>query len=159
MPSGVASVLLALVPLMTMVLEVMVFRVQPMRASLLVPVLLGLGGTAILLWPSGSVGLPMGPSLAILVGAAAWAMGAVLQGRLPMPKAKAVGSGATMLLGGAVLLLLSAVTGELRTMPHVSARGVGAVLYLVVFGSILGYTAFVWLLDGSRRRWSRATRM
>ncbi len=147
-PSGVASVLLATVPLMTIVMEVFVLRRQAFRMSLLGPVVLGFAGTAVLLWPgsSGGGGLPVGPSVAILIGALAWAIGAVLQGRLRLPESKVTSSGATMLLGGGMLLGLSAVTGELRTMPHLSWRGVGAVAYLVVFGSILGFTAFVWLL-------------
>ena len=51
-----------------------------------------------------------------------------------------------MMLGGAVLFLLSALFGELRSWPHLSLRAAGALAYLIVFGSILGFTAFVWLL-------------
>jgi drug/metabolite transporter (DMT)-like permease len=49
-------------------------------------------------------------------------------------------------LGGGMLLVLSASFGELHPFPHVSLRGGLALLYLVVFGSLLGFTAFVWLL-------------
>lgn len=50
------------------------------------------------------------------------------------------------MLGGGVLLLLSAALGELHPLPHVSVRGALAILYLIVFGSLLAFTAFVWLL-------------
>ena len=51
-----------------------------------------------------------------------------------------------MLFGGAILLVLSALTGEMHPFPHVSAKVAGALLYLVVAGSLLGFSAFVWLL-------------
>ena len=51
-----------------------------------------------------------------------------------------------MMLGGAMLLLLSAGFGEMHPFPHLSLRALGALLYLIVFGSLLGFTAFVWLL-------------
>ena len=51
-----------------------------------------------------------------------------------------------MMLGGGMLLVLSASSGELHPLPHVSMRAVWALLYLIVCGSLLGYTAFVWLL-------------
>ena len=51
-----------------------------------------------------------------------------------------------MFLGGAVLLILSALTGEMHPFPHVSAKGFYALAYLVFAGSIVGFSAFVWLL-------------
>ena len=51
-----------------------------------------------------------------------------------------------MMLGGGMLLVLSASSGELHPLPHVSMRAVWALLYLIVCASLLGYTAFVWLL-------------
>jgi drug/metabolite transporter (DMT)-like permease len=57
-----------------------------------------------------------------------------------------VTAGAAMMLGGAILLALSAGFGEMSPMPHISLRGGLALLYLVVFGSLMGFTAFIWLL-------------
>ena len=51
-----------------------------------------------------------------------------------------------MLIGGAVLLLLSACTGEMRPFPHISPQVAAALLYLIVFGSLLGFTAYMTLL-------------
>jgi drug/metabolite transporter (DMT)-like permease len=51
-----------------------------------------------------------------------------------------------MMLGGGILLALSASFGEMHPLPHVSLRGALALLYLIVFGSLLAFTAFVWLL-------------
>jgi drug/metabolite transporter (DMT)-like permease len=51
-----------------------------------------------------------------------------------------------MMIGGAVLLLFSAATGEMRPFPQLTARAVLALSYLIVFGSLIAYTAYVWLL-------------
>ena len=51
-----------------------------------------------------------------------------------------------MMFGGAILLILSASAGEMHPFPHVSAKAAGALLYLVIAGSLLGFSAFVWLL-------------
>ena len=65
---------------------------------------------------------------------------------MDLPKARPLTAGATMLLGGAILLLISAGLGEMHPFPHISLRAAGAMLYLIVFGSLLAFTAFVWLL-------------
>jgi len=51
-----------------------------------------------------------------------------------------------MMLGGGILLLISAGLGEMHPLPHVSLRAAAAMAYLIVFGSLLAFTAFVWLL-------------
>ena len=145
-PSGIASVLLATLPLLTIVLEMFVLRQQPFRRALVAAVLTGFAGTAVLLWPGTASPAPLAPSLAILVGASGWAIGSVLHRRLDLPPSRVVTSGATMLLGGAMLLALSAAFGELHTWPHLTWRGLAAESYLIVFGSIVGFSAFVWLL-------------
>jgi drug/metabolite transporter (DMT)-like permease len=65
---------------------------------------------------------------------------------MDLPKARPLTAGAAMMLGGGMLLLLSAGFGEMHPMPHVSLRAALALLYLIVFGSLLAFTAFVWLL-------------
>ena len=79
-------------------------------------------------------------------GGTAWSLGAVLTRSLPLPKSKGITAGAEMLLGGAILFILSALSGEMHPFPHLSAKAVGALLYLVVAGSLVGFSAFVWLL-------------
>jgi len=72
--------------------------------------------------------------------------GAVLTRRMELPKSRPLTAGAAMMLGGAMLLALSGAFGELRPLPHFSMRAALAVLYLIVFGSLVAFTAFVWLL-------------
>jgi drug/metabolite transporter (DMT)-like permease len=65
---------------------------------------------------------------------------------MDLPKSRPLAAGATMMLGGGILLMISAGFGEIHPLPHVSVRAALAVLYLIVFGSLLAFTAFVWLL-------------
>ena len=145
-PSGVTSVLAASTPLITIVLEMLVFRQQRFRWSLLGADLLGFGGIVILLLPSGQRNFGIFPCIAILMGTIGWSLGSVLNRSLDLPESRPLTSGAAMMLGGSGLLLLSAMFGEMHPLPHVSLRAGLAILYLIIFGSLLGFTAFVWLL-------------
>jgi drug/metabolite transporter (DMT)-like permease len=145
-PSGIAAVLAATVPLMTIALEIFVFRMQPFRWSLVGAVLLGFCGVGVLLLPDPHQHLPILPSIAILVGTAGWCVGTVLSRKMALPDSRPVTSGASMMIGGAVLLVLSGAFGELHPWPHVSRSGALALAYLIAFGSLLGFTAYVWLL-------------
>ena len=144
-PSGFTSVLEATLPLITIALEVFIFRQQRFRWSLLVAIVVGFVGVLLLLMHNAQH-VALLPCIAILGGGTAWSLGAVLTRALPLPKSKGITAGAEMLFGGAILLILSALFGEMHPFPHVSAKAVGALLYLVIVGSLLGFSAFVWLL-------------
>src|ERR1700761_4035125 len=144
-PSGLTSVLEATLPLITIALEVFVFRQQRFRWKLLIPIVVGFAGVLLLLLHNPQH-IPILPCAAILIGGTAWSLGAVLTRSLPLPKSKGITAGAEMMFGGAILLILSASAGEMHPFPHVSAKAAGALLYLVIAGSLLGFSAFVWLL-------------
>ncbi len=145
-PSGVVSVLAATIPVLTLILEIVLLRQKHFRASTIVSTILGFIGVGILLWPSHAQSYPLIPCIAALAGSVCWSLGSIFNRSLDMPASRPVTSGATMMLGGAVLLALSAAIGELHPLPHVSLRAAGAVLYLIVFGSLLAFTAYIWLL-------------
>lgn len=145
-PSGVVSVLAATIPIITLVLEMLVLRQQKWSVALAAATVLGFGGVGILLLPGGTQHFPVLPCFAILCGCTTWSLGTVLSRSMDLPKARPVTAGATMMLGGAMLLLISSGIGEMHPLPHVSLRAAMAVLYLIVFGSLLAFTAFVWLL-------------
>jgi drug/metabolite transporter (DMT)-like permease len=145
-PSGVVSVLAAALPIITLILEMLILRQQRMRPMLAVATILGFVGVAVLLIPSGKQHLALVPCLAILAGGTTWALGSVLSRSMNLPNSRPVTAGAAMMIGGAILLALSAGFGEMHPFPHISLRAVGALLYLIVFGSLLAFTAFVWLL-------------
>lgn len=144
-PSGFTSVLEATLPLITIALEVFVFRQQRFRWSLLIPIVVGFAGVLLLLLRNAQH-IAILPCVAILVGGTAWSLGAVLTRSLPLPKSKGITAGAEMMVGGAILFILSASIGEMHPFPHLSGKAVAALLYLVVAGSLLGFSAFVWLL-------------
>jgi drug/metabolite transporter (DMT)-like permease len=145
-PSGVVSVLAATLPILTLVLEMLILRQQRFRWSMAVSTLLGFGGVAILLVRGDSQSFGLLPCFAILGGALSWSLGSVLARSMNLPDARPLTAGAAMMLGGATLLVLSAAFGELNPLPHISLRAAGAELYLIVFGSLVAFTAFVWLL-------------
>jgi drug/metabolite transporter (DMT)-like permease len=145
-PSGIASVLEATLPLITMALEVWVFRRHRFHWPLLAAILMGFFGVGALLLPNGEQNFGIVPCLAILAGSATWSLGSVLNRSLDLPDSRPLTAGAAMVLGGGMLLVLSAAFGELHPFPHVSIRAALALLYLIVFGSLVAFTAFVWLL-------------
>jgi drug/metabolite transporter (DMT)-like permease len=144
--SGLTSILAATIPLITIALEMFVFRMQPFRWSLVVETLLGFCGVGVLVLPSSSGNVALVPCIAVLLGSVGWCLGSVLQRRVRVPDSRPLTSGATMMLGGGGLLFLSALFGELHPFPHVSLRGALALTYLITCGSLLAFTAFVWLL-------------
>jgi drug/metabolite transporter (DMT)-like permease len=145
-PSGIVSVLAATIPILTMVMEMFVLRQVRMRPMMIAATLLGFAGVAVLLLPDARQHFGMIPCLAILVGAIAWSLGSVLSRSMELPKARPMTAGAMMMLGGFGLLALSAAFGEMHPLPHITLRGGLALLYLIVVGSLVGFTAFVWLL-------------
>jgi drug/metabolite transporter (DMT)-like permease len=145
-PSGVTSVIEATLPITSMAIEVFVFRQQPFSGRMLAAVLLGFGGVAWLLLGRQQQPLAVVPSLVILAGGVAWSVGAVLTRSMPRPRSLPLTAGAQMMLGGAVLLALSQLSGEIEPLPHVTLRAALALSYLIVGGSLLGFTAYAWLL-------------
>jgi drug/metabolite transporter (DMT)-like permease len=144
-PSGVASVIEATLPITAMVFEVFLFRQQRFRLRTGAALLLGFLGVAWLLIRNQHT-FPAFPCLIILASGAAWSMGAVLTRSMRRPRSLPLTAGAQMMLGGIVLLALSKATGELHTLPAITPRAAAALLYLIVAGSLLGFTAYVWLL-------------
>jgi drug/metabolite transporter (DMT)-like permease len=145
-PSGIASVLEATIPLITLVLEMLILRQQRFRRTVVVSTVIGFCGVGVLLLPGATGHLAVLPCAAILAGAVTWSLGSVLSRSMDLPKSRPLTAGAAMMLGGGILLALSASVGEMHPLPHVSVRSGLALLYLIVCGSLLGFTAFVWLL-------------
>ena len=144
-PSGVAAVIEATLPITAMVFEVFVFRQQRFRLRTGAALLLGFLGIAWLLMRNQHA-FPIFPCLIILASGTAWSLGGVLTRSMRRPRSPALTAGAQMMLGGIVLLALSEATGELHTLPRISPHAAGALLYLIVAGSLLGFTAYVWLV-------------
>jgi drug/metabolite transporter (DMT)-like permease len=143
-PTGVASLIIGAVPLWIVLLRTLTGD-RPPRAAL-AGVVVGFGGLVLLVRPSGEA--PLWSLLLVVGSSATWAVGAFLSGRLPMPRDSLAATSYEMLFGGVILLPIGLAT----TSPHFSqfsARSIGGFVYLVTFGSVIGYTAFVWLLDNA----------
>jgi drug/metabolite transporter (DMT)-like permease len=123
-----------------------VFRSQPFQWRTALGVAIGFFGVLLLFLHNDAQQLAPIPCLVILCAGIAWSLGAVLSRRLSLPQSRPLSAGAQMMLGGLVLLGLSLSSGEMHPFPHISARAFLALLYLVSFGSLIAYTAYVWLL-------------
>ncbi len=150
-PSGLTAVMLATIPVFMALSEILIMRTQRLTPRLAIALLIGLGGVAVLV--SRSLNLGEAPidttgALALVVGAITWSLASALTGKVSLPSAKAMSSGAQMLSGGVMLLLVAGLFGEFRGF-HISAVSSGAwlaLIYLIVPGSIVAFTAYVWLL-------------
>lgn len=147
--SGIAALIVATSPIWMAMFEALVARQRPSRLELL-----GLGagtlGVAILVAPvRGSEPIdPLG--IALVAGAAiSWSIGAVYARRAPLPRSPFTGAGLEMLAGGVVLLAVGAVRGELAAVDPsgFSRESLLAVLYLILFGSLIAFSAYIWLLN------------
>jgi drug/metabolite transporter (DMT)-like permease len=148
--SGITAVMLATIPAFTAMAEILLLRTQKVTLRLVFALLLGLGGVAVLVSPSGfgqSAIDRLGAS-ALIVGAICWSVASVLTRKASLPQSKVMSSAAQMFSGGIMLLIVSCLFGEFRgfSFAAVSAKAWLALLYLVVAGSIVAFTAYVWLI-------------
>jgi drug/metabolite transporter (DMT)-like permease len=142
--TGVSSLVIGSVPLWVVVLRTLGSDRPPTMT--LVGVGVGFAGLALLVRPSG--GAPLWAMLIVVASAVMWATGSFLSSRLPMPADSFAATSIEMLVGGAILLPIGLATAH----PHFgdfSARSIFGWFYLVTFGSLVGYTAYVWLLDNA----------
>jgi drug/metabolite transporter (DMT)-like permease len=151
-PSGVAAVMLATIPAFMALSEIIVLRTQRLTVRLALALLIGLGGVAVLMsrWLNLG-GAPIDPvgAVALIVASMSFSISSVLARKLPLPPSKVMSSGAQMLAGGVFLVLAAGTLGEFRRF-HPLTISTGAwlsLLYLIVAGSIIGFTAYVWLID------------
>src|SRR5215469_4375939 len=150
-PSGVAAVLLATIPVFMALSEILFLKTQELTLRLSLALLIGIGGVAVLVSRSlglGEVAVDSAGVLALMVAAINWSIAAALIRKLPLPASKPMSSGAQMFVGGTLLALTSGLLGEFRGfhMHNVSRGAWLALVYLIVAGSIIAFTAYVWLL-------------
>jgi drug/metabolite transporter (DMT)-like permease len=146
-PAGLAALVVASVPLWIVVLRATLGERQP--AGAMIGVLIGFAGVALLLLPGERPDEATTAGLLVIVAAAvSWATGSVASGRLPAPRDAFVATGWQMLLGGLVLLVLALASGELRGFDPgaVTVRSLAGWAFLVGPGSLLAFSAYVWLL-------------
>ena len=147
LPSGIASVLVALLPIWIVLLETLVLRTQRFKFVTAFAVLVGLAGVVeITRGKDHGKSVNLAACAAILFGGMCWALGTVLSKRMQLPESKAVSAGAQMICGGVLLLVGALLTGELSPFPHISLHAALALGYLISAGSLVAFTAYMWLL-------------
>src|SRR6202140_3963631 len=150
-PSGIAAVMLALIPAFMALSEIVFLRTQALTVRLVVALLIGIGGVAVLMSRSLNLGgapIDKKGAAALIFASMSWSVASALTRKLTLPKSKVMSSGAQMLAGGVLLAISAAALGEFRNFhPWSVSREVWfALLYLIVAGSIVGFTAYVWLI-------------
>jgi len=146
--SGPASVFVAAVPLWAAFFDAMIpggSTVFTWRVGL--GLALGFFGSALLagISPNDLVGADLKGPIALTLASASWALGSVYSKRRPTESSPYAASAVQMLVGGAAITLLGLLGGEAADW-HTNSRGLGALAYLVVFGSIVGFTAYAYAL-------------
>ena len=150
-PSGIAAVMLAMIPAFMALSEIIFLRTQTLTVRLVVALLIGIGGVVVLMSRSlnlGGAAIDKRGAAALIFASMSWSVASALTRKLTLPKSKVMSSGAQMLAGGVLLAVTAAALGEFRNFhPWSVSREVWfALLYLIVAGSIVGFTAYVWLI-------------
>jgi drug/metabolite transporter (DMT)-like permease len=150
-PSGIAAVLMASIPVFIALSEITLLRTQRITFRLALALLAGVAGVAVL--ASRSLDLGGTPidhlgAMALLVASISWALGTALTRKLSLPSSHVMSSGSQMLAGGALLAFTAAFLGEFRDFHPLRISLVAwlSLAYLVVAGSIIAFTAYVWLI-------------
>src|SRR6266446_1894943 len=149
--SRIAAVVLATIPVFITLMEIIFLRTQRLTIRLGLALIVGLCGVAVLMNHSFSLGevpINRAGAVALLVAAVTWSVATIFTRRLPLPASKPMSAAAQMLTGGAQLFVLTGLTGEFNGFraQAVSWNAWFALVYLIVAGSIVGFTAYVWLL-------------
>ena len=150
-PSGIAAVMLAMIPVFMALSEIIFLRTQKLTLRLGAALLIGIAGVAVLVSRSLNLGgapIDRAGAVALIIASITWSIASIFTRKLPLPPSKMVSSGVQMLLGGLLLAVVAGLLGEFRNFhPASVSRGVWfALVYLIVAGSIIGFTAYLWLI-------------
>ncbi len=155
-PSGVASLLIGTVPLWMVLIDAFLPKARSlhnhMRWQTILGVVIGFAGIALLISPSELTGLsgaidPVGAGI-LTLGALFWAAGSLYSRSADLPDSPLLGTSLEMLCGGAGLILVTTLTGEWGqlNLAAISWQSVAGLVYLVIFGSLVGFGSYTWLL-------------
>jgi drug/metabolite transporter (DMT)-like permease len=150
-PTGLAALIVAVTPLWFLVIDSFVFRGDRPSGKGYAGLTLGIVGIAILLWPKLMATTALGrkqffAASVLIFGSLAWSLGSALSKRWQGGIDPFSASGWEMAVAGVVNLIIATCFGE-WSHAHWTAQGIGAIAYLVVFGSWVGFSAYIWLLQ------------
>jgi drug/metabolite transporter (DMT)-like permease len=149
-PTGFAALIIAITPIWFVLLEAFAFRGDRLSRRGITGVLLGILGIAVLFWPKFEYRETLGVmqlicSTTLLFSSFSWAYGSVLSRKWQLTVDPFVATAWEMIFAGLGHIVLSLLTGQYKHAVF-THRAMMAVLYLVIFGSWVGYSAYVWLL-------------
>ena len=150
-PSGIAAVVIALVPIWTAIFG-LVLGGERLRALGGVGLVVGFAGAVVLANPTGADRIPTGGVLLLLAATLSWSIGSYYAKSAPVPRRPLVMTAMEMLCGGTALFVVGIASGEAGDVDLVGAgwKAWTAFWYLVMFGSMLAFTAYAWLLRNAR---------
>jgi len=153
-PSGIAALLIAFTPFWFVVFEWRSRGIKPTR-TMVGGLILGTGGIILLIDPAKLVGgdqVDLLGAFVLLLATVSWAWGSLFSRRAEMPSSPLLATAMEMLSGGILLIILSAVSGDLARLDFsiVTTSSVLSLAYLVVFGSLIAFSSYIWLLKAVR---------
>jgi drug/metabolite transporter (DMT)-like permease len=149
-PTGVVALIVATVPLWMALID-RVVNGQRLPPLVVFGLVLGFFGLALLVGRSDGWIDPLGTAL-VVVASLSWAAGSVYARRAPLPRRALLAAGMEMVCGGALLALAGVASGEVADLDPgaITARSVLGLAYLILFGSIVAFSAYAWLLGSAR---------
>lgn len=151
-PSGMTALLVSILPFWLVIIEWVRPPRQRPHSAVLIGLILGFIGIVVLIGPADLGGhgdvRPIG-ALVLILGSLSWAIGSFYSRDAELPESGLLTTGMEMLGGGTLLLIVGALSGELSRFDihRISGASAGGLLYLITFGSLLGFTSYIWLLD------------
>jgi len=148
--SGLAALIVAVVPIWVALIEGFFLKGDRLRGRGWLGLFLGIAGLAVLLWPDlRNTSAERAKLLAagvLLFGSLSWTVGSIISRRSKLSIGPFAATGWEMTIAGVANLLISLAIGDVHETVW-TPRGIGAILYLVTFGSMVGFTAYIWLLE------------
>lgn len=150
LPTGINSLLLSLSPVWMAVVAFAWGGERPTRFAV-VGMLLGFAGMALLLQPKASGAIPFWPAVVAALSSVSWAAGSIYQRRVPKPESLVRATALQMLVGGVLIAGEAAVFGQWGALDvhAIGAASLGGFAYLVIFGSLIAYVAFLYVMQSA----------
>ena len=150
LPTGINSLLLSVSPIWMALIAFVWYRERPTPVAV-AGMLLGLIGLALLVRPTSASAIPLWPAVLAVLASVSWSFGSIYQRRAGRGGDLLLATALQMLIGGLLLAGEAALAGEWRAFdPHaVSALSLGGFFWLVVFGSLIAYSAFLYTMQNA----------
>lgn len=151
-PSGLTALLVSILPFWLVIIEWVRPPHRRPSSAVIGGLILGFIGIIVLVGPAGMGGHgevnPLG-ALVLILGSLSWAIGSFWSRDAELPESGLLTTGMEMLGGGVLLLIVGVVVGEISQFDvhRISGPSAAGLIYLVTFGSLLGFTSYIWLLD------------